>query len=289
MLWHTARGILDLTQEAAIMGILNVTPDSFSDGGRFGDDLIQQPLAAALAMIHEGAAIIDVGGESTRPGAESISVEEETARVLPVVRALARRVPSLLISVDTSKAAVAEAALAAGAAIINDVTALRGDPRMAEVACRHHAGVVLMHMLGTPRTMQDAPAYQDDDVTGAVQDFFCERFAFALRAGLEPARLAFDPGLGFGKTAAHNLTLCRCLDQLAANTPAGRPIVFGASRKRFVAQAAKLDPARPPTARDAATAALSALAREKGARVLRVHAVRPNVEAVRAAESVMFA
>ncbi len=288
MFWQLARRRLDLSHQAIVMGILNVTPDSFSDGGQFRGDT-GAAVDAALAMLAEGAAILDVGGESTRPGAAPVPLAEELRRVLPVVEAILARAPDALISVDTSKATVADAALAAGAAIVNDVTALRGDPAMAGVVRRHRAGVVLMHMQGEPRTMQDRPEYPGDDIVTAVQHFFRDRLRFAADAGIDPASVALDPGIGFGKTAAHNLTLCRRLDALTAEAPGGCPLVFGVSRKRFLAAAAGLDPADPPAGRDAATVAMNVLAREKGARVLRVHAVRPNVEAVRAAESVLFA
>ncbi|MBV9127950.1 MAG: dihydropteroate synthase [Verrucomicrobia bacterium] len=284
MIWQTAHRQLDLGRRAVVMGVLNVTPDSFSDGGKFFD-----PTHAAergRAMLAEGADLLDIGGESTRPGAVPVAVEEELARVLPVIERLRAQAPQALLSIDTSKAAVAAAALAAGASIVNDVTALRGDPAMAALVRARGAGVVLMHMQGEPATMQRAPSYPADDVVTAVRRFFQERLAFALASGIAPEQLAFDPGLGFGKTAAHNLALCRALPVLGASVPS-RPLVLGASRKRFLAVAAGLDPAGAPAERDGATLALSIFAREKGVRVLRVHAVRPNVEALRAVEALL--
>lgn len=272
MLWQTARQTLDLSRRAIVMGILNVTPDSFSDGGRH-----LGPAAAAdhaLAMLAEGATLIDVGGESTRPGAAAVGVEEEMARVFPAIEALVRRAPDCLISIDTSKAAVAEGALARGAAIVNDVTALRGDPAMAGVVRAAGAGAVLMHMQGDPRTMQSAPAY--GDVAGEVRAFLEEACAAAVSAGIARECLAVDPGIGFGKTLEHNLELLRRLDALGR---AGRPVVLGVSRKGFLAKIA------PGEDRLAPTLAITAYARQKGVRVFRVHDVGSNAAALRAVEA----
>lgn len=274
MLWTHRRGSLDLSSKGVVMGILNVTPDSFSDGGQ------HQALAAALAqarrMLAEGAGIIDVGGESTRPGAAAVSVEEELARVLPVIAALRSEQPNAVISIDTSKAAVAQAALAAGADIVNDVTALRGDPAMARVAAETGAGVCLMHMQGQPRTMQQAPSYTD--VVREVGEFLCQAMATALAAGVRRECLALDPGIGFGKTREHNLTLLRSLPELQALAP-DRPWLVGISRKSFLG--GKVEDRLWPTV------ALTAALRLEGARVHRVHDVRPNVEALRMTEAIV--
>lgn len=261
------------------MGILNVTPDSFSDGGSFLDT--SRAVDHALAMLAEGAGIIDVGGESTRPGASPVPVEEEIRRVAPVIDAVLARVPECVISVDTSKAAVARAALERGAAIVNDVTALRGDPAMAVVVAEHGAGVVLMHMQGEPRTMQEHPVYAD--VAAEVRAFFTDRLAAAVAAGIPSERVAFDPGIGFGKTVDHNLALLRALPTLTVDR---RPLVAGVSRKSFLG---KVSGAETLAERLWPTVALTALLRERGARVLRVHEVRPNLLALRTVEALLDA
>jgi dihydropteroate synthase len=243
-----------------VMGVVNVTPDSFSDGGAWLDP------AAAIAhgreLVAEGAAILDVGGESTRPGAEPVPAQEELRRVLPVLEGLAdtpaRR------SIDTSKAGVAQAALAAGATLVNDVTALRGDPAMAPLLAAHDCGVCLMHMLGEPRTMQRDPRY--DDVVDDVKAFLAERLAFAVAQGIAEERIWLDPGIGFGKTIAHNLQLLARLDELVA---LGRPLVVGTSRKSFLGAIT----GRGPLERVPATIATNVLALAAGARVFRVHDV----------------
>lgn len=277
MIWQTARRPLDLTDRAAIMGIINVTPDSFSDGGSYAD--ASAAVEHGLAMLADGAVILDIGGESTRPGADPVGEAEELRRVLPVVNGLLARAPDCLISIDTSKAAVAQAALDHGVAIVNDVTALRGDRAMAGVVARANAGLVLMHMQGTPRTMQREPCY--DDVLAEVRGFFEERARAAEAAGVPLAAVAFDPGIGFGKTVEHNLTLLRGLERLAVGSC---PLVLGVSRKSFLARVAAVD-AMPE--RLWPTVALTALLREKGARVLRVHDVKPNVAALRTAEALL--
>ena len=259
------------------MGILNVTPDSFSDGGVF--DAPGSAVKHALEMLEEGARIIDVGGESTRPGAESVSREEEEKRVLPVIEALLQARPDALVSIDTSKAAVAEAACRAGAAIINDVTGLAGDPRMAEVAAETGAGVVIMHMRGTPRSMQKAPSYRD--VVAEVREFFEERFQTAVAAGIAPEAIVFDPGIGFGKDLEHNLALIRNLDRL---TVAGRPLLLGVSRKSFIGKIIDSDEMAD---RIGPTAVVTAFARRLGVRLHRVHDVRINLDALRMAEALM--
>ena len=278
MTWQLAGGrTLDLSTRGAIMGVVNVTPDSFSDGGAFFDP--DRAAAHAVGMLDQGAALVDVGGESTRPGAEPVSAEDELARVLPVVEAVLARRPDALISVDTSKAAVARAALARGAAIINDVTALRGDPGMAAVVAESGAGVVLMHMQGDPRTMQANPT--SGDVAAEVRAFFAERLEAVRAAGIPAECVAFDPGIGFGKTVAHNLTLLRNLGALSV---AGRPLVLGVSRKSFLG---KIAGAEDFPERLWPTVALTALGRARGAAVLRVHDVRPNLLALRTVEALL--
>lgn len=277
MIWQHARGSLDLSVRGAIMGILNVTPDSFSDGGQYAD--AARAIDHGLAMWAEGAAILDIGGESTRPGAAAVDAREELGRVLPVIDGLVSQAPGCLISIDTSKASVAQAALDHGAVIVNDVTALHGDADMAGVVAKGRAGVILMHMQGTPRTMQLDPRY--DDVLAEVGSFFADRARVAEAAGIPAACLAFDPGIGFGKTVEHNLTLLRKLERLAGT---GHPLVLGVSRKSFLAGMSGVG---TMSDRLWPTLALTALLREKGARVLRVHDVKPNVAALRVAESLL--
>jgi dihydropteroate synthase len=264
---------LDL-QFPAVMGIVNVTPDSFSDGGRFfaADDALVQ----ALTLVREGAAIVDIGGESTRPGSELITLDEELHRVLPVVEALAGSV-GVPISVDTMKAEVARRALAAGAAIVNDVSALRYDEAMVDVVAEAGCPVCLMHMQGMPKTMQDDPRY--DDVVGEVLAFLEERMAHALAHGVREEQIMVDPGIGFGKTVAHNLTL---LDGLSRFTSLGRPVVLGASRKRFLGAILGAE----PSGRTVGTVATTVIGYLAGAHVFRVHDVKPNFEALRVALAV---
>ncbi len=254
------------------MGVLNVTPDSFSDGGRYTNP--DRAIAHGLEMVADGADLIDVGGESTRPGAMPVPVEEELRRVLPVVRRLGED-PRIVISVDTRHAAVARAALEAGARVINDVSAL-GDPEMPAVAREFGAGVVLMHMRGEPATMQQDPRY--DDVTAEVAEFLRRRIEAAVAAGLDPTTLATDPGIGFGKTAAHNLALLHAIPRLAA---IGRPVVIGVSRKSIVGHIT----GRPIAERLAGSLALAAIAAYRGAAVVRAHDVRETCDAVRVADT----
>jgi dihydropteroate synthase len=256
---------------ALVMGILNVTPDSFSDGGRFVDP--RRALRHARAMLRDGADLIDVGGESTRPGAKPVSAKDELRRVLPVVEALAGE--GALVSIDTSKAAVAEAALRAGATMVNDVTALRGDARMARVCADGGAEVVLMHMKGTPRTMQKAPRYRD--VVADISAFFRARLKFALRHGIPRAKLFLDPGIGFGKTPEHNVEILRRLEEFSG---LGLPLVVGASRKSFIG---RLLGGRSPDERVFGTAATVAVAVLRGAAVVRVHDAREMSDVVRVA------
>ena len=276
MIWKTRRTTLDLTRRARVMGILNVTPDSFSDGGEHLE--LATALDHARRMIEEGAELIDIGGESTRPGAAVVPAEHEIARTVPVIAAL-RAEWDGLISIDTTKAAVARAALAAGADIVNDVSGLLADPGMAGVCAASGCGVVVMHMQGTPQTMQAAPCYAD--VVAEVRAFFQERLATLTAAGIDPAALCFDPGIGFGKTLDHNLALLRALGEISVE---GRPLLLGVSRKSFIGKilgTADLD------AREWPTVAITSNAREQGVMLHRVHSVRPNMEALRMTEAIL--
>jgi len=276
MLWKIAGRTVDLSQRAMIMGVLNVTPDSFSDGGEFFT--AEKAIEQGIRMAAEGAQIIDVGGESTRPGAESVSAEEELARVLPVIEKLREKTPAF-ISIDTSKASVARGALEAGASIINDVTGGRADPEMMKLAAQEEAAIVLMHMQGTPRTMQKDPRY--DNVINEVADFFRQQYACALECGIDSMAIAFDPGIGFGKTVAHNLSLLANLPRLRVHD---RPIVVGVSRKSSLGKMIGSDAMDD---RLAPTIAFTALLRERGANVLRVHDVKENVAALRVTEALL--
>ena len=255
------------------MGVLNVTPDSFSDGGRYLEP--QAALAHGVRLLAQGADIVDVGGESTRPGARAVPASEELARVQPVIEGLAGAHEGVRISIDTSKAPVAAAALAAGASMVNDVTALRGDAQMAGVVADSGAECCLMHMRGNPRTMQRDPRYED--VVDEVEAFLHERLQFAVREGISEQRLLVDPGIGFGKTLEHNLELLRRLDQLLR---LGRPIVIGTSRKSFLARLAGADATPGDDARLAGTLASNLIAYERGASVFRVHDVAPMAAAL---------
>ena len=259
--WLAREHVLPVGEDVLLMGVLNVTPDSFSDGGRFSDP--DHAVAEALKIIGEGADILDIGGESSRPGAQSISVDEELERVVPIVAKLAGRV-SVPISVDTTKAEVARQCLDLGAAIINDISALRHDPEMAEVVRQYGAGLILMHMRGEPATMQLNPSYTD--VIDDVCDFLRSRIEAAIAWGIDRERIALDPGIGFGKRLEDNLAL---LGQLASLTGLGRPIVIGPSRKGFLGTLL----GRPVLEREWGTAAAVAAAVLNGAHVVRVHAV----------------
>ena len=260
-----------------IMGVLNVTPDSFSDGGRY----LQTAAAVAHGrrMAAEGAAMIDIGGESTRPGSGWVPESVESGRVVPVVEELHSLV-DVTLSIDTSKAAVAQRALAAGAAMVNDVSALRADPGMVDVVAEAGCLVCLMHMQGEPRTMQEDPSY--DDVVGEVLVFLEERLAFAVAHGIREEQVLLDPGIGFGKTLEHNLLLIKHLDRLAA---LGRPLVLGTSRKRFLGAILGAEPGE----RTIGTVATTVIGLLKGAVIFRVHDVRPNVEALRVVQAVLTA
>ncbi len=284
MIWKTRRRSLNLTDHGVVMGILNATPDSFSDGGKYDAGI--PAIEHALQMVADGAGIIDIGGESTRPGALAVSAEEEVARVVPLISALRER-SDVFISIDTSKASVARAALEAGADIVNDVTGLTGPDSgraMAEVCARYGAGVVVMHMQGTPKTMQSEPNYRmSGGVIAAVQAFFEERLATLSAQGIDPDCLCFDPGIGFGKTLVHNLALIRHLGAMQELIQPNRPMLLGVSRKSFLGSlTGEADPAK----RDVSTAVVTALACREGIRLHRVHDVSANVQAMRLAESI---
>lgn len=256
-------------QGPLVMGILNVTPDSFSDGGRHFS--AAKAVAAAVEMAAQGADIIDIGGESTRPNSTPVSAEQEIARVIPVIERLVGKI-HVPISIDTSKSIVAQAAVAAGAEIINDVTGLEGDLDMAQVAAETGVGVCVMHMRGTPQTMQDDPQY--DDVVEEIDDYLRQRLDWCIDQGIQPDRICLDPGIGFGKTHAHNLELLRATERFAR---IGVPILIGHSRKGFIGKVlgdSTLD-------RDYGTIGVSLAVAAAGADVIRVHAVRPTVEALR--------
>ena len=260
----------------SIVGILNVTPDSFSDGGDFLD-----PDAAAehaAAMLDAGAAIVDVGGESTRPGSDPVSQEEEVGRVVPVIERITAARPEAVISIDTYRSGTAAAALEAGARLVNDITALRGDPRMVSVVAEAGCPVVLMHMQGEPKTMQREPSY--GDVVGEVREFLAQRAERAVAAGVRPEHTILDPGIGFGKKLEHNLTLLRNLEAIV---DLGFPVLVGASRKTFIG---KITGAQEASGRVFGTVATTVLAYEKGATLFRVHDVGANRDALAVAEAV---
>jgi dihydropteroate synthase len=295
-LWKIGDKLVDLSKRGMIMGVLNVTPDSFSDGGEFF--ATDAAIACGIKMASEGADLIDVGGESTRPGAEPVSVKEELRRVIPVIETLRAKIdppsqgygvagpPSqrsgaaaIFISIDTSKSAVASAALDAGASSINDITAGRGDDKMLSLAAKRKAAIVLMHMQGEPRTMQKNPHYED--VITEVADFFRQQYTRALECGVDPMAIAFDPGIGFGKTLEHNLTLLKNLERLRVHD---RPLAVGVSRKSFLgklADSSEMSERLPPTI------ALTAALRGRGADIIRVHDVKENVTALRTVEALL--
>jgi dihydropteroate synthase len=260
-----------------LVGILNVTPDSFSDGGDFFDP--ESAAQRAAVMLDEGAAIIDVGGESTRPGSDPVSQDEEVRRVIPVIEGILTTRPDAVISIDTYRSGTAAAALEAGARVVNDVSALRGDPRMASVVAEAGCPVVLMHMKGEPKTMQEEPRYED--VVREVREFLAQRAEYAVEAGVRPENVIVDPGIGFGKNLEHNLALLRDLDVLV---DLGFPVLVGASRKRFIWRITGVKEARE---RIFGTVATTVLAYQKGAKYFRVHDVRANREALAFAEAVL--
>lgn len=253
-----------------IMGILNVTPDSFSDGGRFLDP--QAAIEHGLAMIRDGADIIDVGAESTRPGSSPVDAQTQIKRVIPVIRELHRQRPDCFISIDTRSSAVAAVAIEEGASLVNDISAGRDDPAILCVAAGCGAGLVLMHMQGEPATMQAAPSY--NDVVADVASFLHGRIEAAIDAGVDAKRIILDPGIGFGKTAAHNVTILRRLEEIVAMGP---PVLVGASRKRFLGQISGQD---DPSQRLGASLACVARSMSAGARVVRVHDVRESRQLV---------
>lgn len=260
----------------ALVGILNVTPDSFSDGGRYLN--ADEAIAHGVRLAEEGADLIDIGGESTRPGARPVSAEEELERVLPVIRGL-RRAVAIPLSIDTYKSRVARAALDEGADVVNDISALRFDPAMASLVVTENVPVVLMHMQGTPRTMQERPFYRD--VVAEVTDFLSERFRFALAEGVKPEQIVVDPGIGFGKDLEHNLALLRDLSALGS---LGRPILVGPSRKTFVGKILGVGPGdRLEGSLAAAVAAVLA-----GANMIRMHDVREARRAIAIADALRY-
>jgi len=275
-LWKIAGRVVDLSCHGMIMGVLNVTPDSFSDGGKFF--AAEKAVEHGLKMTVDGAHIIDVGGESTRPGAEAIAAEEELRRVIPVIEKLRAKI-DIFISIDTSKAAVARAAIEAGASIVNDVTGGRGDTEMMPLVAKSQAAFIIMHMQGNPKTMQLEPRY--DDVVSEVADFFRQQYARALECNVDPMAIAFDPGIGFGKTLEHNLELIGNLGALRVDE---RPLVVGVSRKSFLA---KLIGSSNMSDRLAPVVALTPLLRVRGADVFRVHDVKENANALRVTEAIL--
>jgi dihydropteroate synthase len=274
--WKIGGRAIDVSRRGMIMGVLNVTPDSFSDAGKFLD--VDAAVAHGVRMAAEGAQIIDVGGESTRPGAEPVSAEQELRRVIPVIEKLRAKI-DIFISIDTSKAEIADRALEAGATIVNDVTGGRGDPQMLPLIAERKASLIIMHMQGTPQTMQIEPRYVD--VVAEVADFFRQQYARALECGIDPMGMAFDPGIGFGKTLQHNLELLANLEAMRMND---QPLVVGVSRKSFLT---KLTGAPEMSDRLAPTVALTVLLRTRGADVLRVHDVKENAEALRVTEAIL--
>lgn len=273
-IWRIGNKQHDLSRRGMIMGVLNVTPDSFSDGGKYFD--LQSAVTHALEMVAEGADILDIGGESTRPGADPVSAAEEIRRIVPAIEKL-RAQTQALISVDTMKAEVARAAVAAGADIINDVTGF-SNPDMVRAAAETGAGLILMHMQGTPRTMQANPVYAD--VVREVRGFFVSRLANLAGAGISPASVALDPGFGFGKSQEHNLALLRALPDLRVNDCA---LAVGVSRKSMIA---RLLQDNDPASRYWPTVALTAWMRDAGAEIIRVHDVKPNAQAMRMIEAI---
>ena len=268
--------IFDLSRHGLIMGVLNVTPDSFSDGGKFFT--AEKAVEHGLRIASEGADIIDVGGESTRPGAEPIAAEEELSRVIPVIEKLRKKI-GVPISIDTSKTEIAFAAIQAGALIVNDVTGGRHDEGMLPLIAETKSALIIMHMQGTPQTMQKQPQY--DDVVSEVADFFLQQYERAIGCNIDPMAIAFDPGIGFGKTLDHNLELLAGLERLRVHD---RPLVIGVSRKSFLG---KLTNSPEMNERLAPAVALTALLRTRGADVFRVHDVKENVNALHVTETIV--
>jgi len=274
--WKIVERVFDLSRQGLIMGVLNVTPDSFSDGGKFLTT--EKAVEHGMQMAAEGADLIDVGGESTRPGAEPVAAEEELHRVIPVIEKLRPKI-HIPISIDTSKAQVASAAIETGASIVNDVTGGRGDEEMLPLVAETKSAFIIMHMQGNPRTMQLEPRYAD--VASEVADFFRQQYARALECGIHPMAIAFDPGIGFGKTLQHNLELLARLAELRVHD---RPLVIGVSRKSFLA---KLIDSSEMRDRLAPAVALTSFLRARGANVFRVHDVKENVNVLRVTETIL--
>jgi len=274
--WKIGKRVFDVSRHGLIMGVLNVTPDSFSDGGEFltADKAIQH----GLEMAAQGAHIIDIGGESTHPGSQPVTIAEELRRVIPVIESLRRKL-DVPISIDTSKAEVARAAIKAGASIVNDITGGRGDDQMLPLVAETKSGFILMHMQGTPGTMQIQPRYTD--VVAEISEFFRQQYARAIGLNIDPMAIAFDPGIGFGKTLEHNLELLAQLERLRAHD---RPLVVGVSRKSFLG---KLIGSPEISERLVPGLALSALLRARGADVFRVHDVKENVYALQVTEAIL--
>src|SRR5436309_8214171 len=275
-IWRVDEHVFDLSRRGLIMGVLNVTPDSFSDGENFFPP--QKAIEHGVRMAAEGADIIDIGGESTRPGAEPVAVGEELRRVIPVIEQLRASV-DVPISIDTSKAEVARAAIRAGASIVNDVSGGRADREMMPLIAETKSAFIIMHMQGTPQTMQIAPQYTD--VVSEVSDFFRQQYARAIVYTIDTMAIAFDPGIGFGKTLEHNLELLAQLERLRA---CDRPIVIGVSRKSFLG---KLINSAQISDRLAPAVALTSILRARGADVLRVHDVKENVNALKVTEAIL--
>ena len=274
--WKIGNRVYDVSRHGLVMGVLNVTPDSFSDGGEFLE--ADRATERALQMAAEGAHIIDIGGESARPGSEPVTVEEELHRVIPVIQNLRPKL-DVPISIDTSKAEVARAAIEAGASIVNDVTGGRGDDKMLSLVAETRSAFIIMHMQGTPRTMQLQPRYTD--VVAEISEFFRQQYARAIGLNIDPMAIAFDPGIGFGKTVEHNLELLAHLERLRAHD---RPLAVGVSRKSFLG---KLIGSPEISDRLVPGLALSALLRARGGDVFRVHDVKENVYALRVTEAIL--
>jgi dihydropteroate synthase len=279
MLWKLRDRSIDLARSGLIMGVLNVTPDSFSDGGKSSTE--ETAFHHAEQMVSEGAAILDIGGESSRPGSDPVPLDEELRRVIPVIRRIRARYPDLLLSIDTYKAETARQALGAGVDIVNDISALLADSAMLEVVQSSGAGVILMHMKGIPKTMQTNPRYED--VVAEVCTFLRERRDALVLHGIHRDRIAIDPGFGFGKRVQDNVALVRKLTHF---TGLGQPVVVGISRKSMIACLLG-EPNLPPAERLWPTVALTSLLRERGAHIFRVHDVRPNLEALRMTEAIV--
>ena len=275
-IWKIGKRVFDVSRHGLIMGVLNVTPDSFSDGGEFFT--ANKATERGLQLAAEGAHIIDVGGESTHPGSQPVTVQEELRRVIPVIEDLHRKL-DVPISIDTSKEEVARAAIEAGASIVNDVTGGQGDEEMLPLIAETKSGFIIMHMQGTPRTMQAQPRYTD--VVAEISDFFRQQYARAIGLNIDPMAIAFDPGIGFGKTVEHNLELLARLERLR---PHDRALVVGVSRKSFLG---KLIGSPEISNRLAPAIALTSLLRARGADVFRVHDVKENVYALRVTEAIL--